>query len=112
MVRPGFTSQAMMPRKITLYHFTDAKNLPSIGERGLVPAPLLAFDRPNEQAVWLTLRPMLATELGDVMLTVQVDLFDRALCDDPEPDPYFKRPGWFIYHGTIPPEKIAFPDPA
>lgn len=55
---------------------------------------------------------MLATELGDVMLTVQVDLFDRALCDDPEPDPYFKRPGWFIYHGTIPPEKIVFPDPA
>ena len=41
----------MLSRPFTLYHFTDPANLPSIRERGLLPASLGVVNRPREKAV-------------------------------------------------------------
>ncbi|HVA17460.1 MAG TPA: hypothetical protein VMV59_07070 [Candidatus Dormibacteraeota bacterium] len=93
---------------IKLYHFTHAENLPSIRERGLVPAPLTAVcDQGHGKAVWLTRSPDRTPTEGTT--TVTLDLFDRRLCSDPEQDPLFMIPAWFIYRGTISPDKIEFP---
>jgi hypothetical protein len=110
----------MMRQPFTLYHFTDPANLPSIRERGLVPAPI--YDgRKHPEAVWLTRQPTNPLEPHcSAMLTVTLDLFDRRLCSDPDPelddlDPAIwgahpsYRLGWHIYRGTISPDKIKFP---
>jgi hypothetical protein len=47
----------MLSRPLTLYHFTDPADLPSIRERGLLPASLGVVNRPREKAVWLTSCP-------------------------------------------------------
>ena len=98
-----------MREPLTLYHFTDRANLPSIRKHGLTPHPLLAFPgREREKAVWLNSEPKNAADCyGAIMLTVQVDLFDLRLCSDPDDDDL--QPGWFIYRGVIPPDKITFP---
>ena len=91
----------------TLYHFTDAANLPGIRKRGLVPAPLLVFPRwQKHKGVWLTLSPDGSPCDGTTMLTVRLDAFDPRLHFDLEPDPEFQCADWRIYLGTIPPEKI------
>jgi hypothetical protein len=100
----------MLSRPLTLYHFTDPTNLPSIRERGLLPASLGVVNRPREKAVWLTSCPdeLPADFHQTLMLTVQLDQFDRRLCSDPEEE-LPPQPGWFIYRGVIPPDKITFP---
>jgi hypothetical protein len=47
----------MLSRPMTQCHFTDPANLPSIRERGLLPASLEVVNRPREKAVWLTSCP-------------------------------------------------------
>lgn len=87
-----------------LYHFTDAKNLPSIRKRGLLPRVGIVHPRAG-MVVWLTSRPVQSGD-GTTMLRVQLDRFDlRLLCSDPDDDP---SPGLFVYRGTIPPSKIDF----
>ena len=100
-----------MSDTLTLYHFTDPANLPSIRERGLVPAPLLAFPAwQKHKGVWLTLRPVLPCEYEcTAMLTVRLYALDSKLHFDLEADPDYRCEDWRIYLGTIPPDKIAFP---
>ena len=94
-------------RKQKLYHFTNPNNLPSIRERGLVPALPVVYEHVKVPVVWLNTQPENAADWGSVMLTVTLDEFDPRLWFDPNSS----RPveNWRIYNGTIPPDKIEFP---
>ena len=98
-----------MSHPLTLYHFTPAENLPSIRKRGLVPRPLRLYPHMGggAKAVWLNSRPENAADWGCVMLTAHLDPSHLHL--DPDPGQHHPIPGWSIYPGTIPPDKIVFP---
>ena len=102
-------SRALGVGRTKLYHFTDEANLPSIRERGLIPAPLLAFQgREHQKGIWLTAeRDNSPTDdPAATMLTVELDTYDPCLKYDLEPDSDLWVPHWRIYLGTIPPDRI------
>jgi hypothetical protein len=102
--------RALSKNWLTLYHFTDPANLPSIRERGLVPAPLRAHPgHEHRKAVWFTLRPNNPSDYEcTAMLTVQIYKFDPLLHRDIDPE-LLRIEDWRLYYGTIPPDKIEFP---
>lgn len=66
---------------MTLYHFTDPKNLPSIRKRGLVPRPLRHCPHMKGCVAYAeagTGSPG-GCESGAVMLTVHIDTSDVHL---------------------------------
>lgn len=84
-----------------LYHFTPAKNLPSIRKRGLLPF-IDENDPADPAAVWFTSYG--GDVRGEVRLTVQVP-------DDGHLEGGFgdESAEWYRYLGTIPPDQIEFP---
>jgi hypothetical protein len=90
---------------VKLYHNTLAKNLPGIRKRGLRPHATLAEDGAKwGKVVWFT---TVAPRPGEARaLVVEIDASDPRLEFAER-----LRPGaeWWVYRGTIPPDKIAFP---
>ncbi|MGH6670738.1 MAG: hypothetical protein ACRECV_02035 [Xanthobacteraceae bacterium] len=83
-----------------LYHFTDAKNLPGIRKRGLLPH--VGAARKWGKVVWFT---TFAPRPGEVSaLSVELDPCDPRL-EFAERLTYGE---WWVYRGVIPPDKIRF----
>jgi hypothetical protein len=86
------------------YHRTFAENLPGIRSRGLHPHKTLAEDGAKwGKVVWFS---TLAPRPGEARaLVVEIDPSDQRL----ELAERLGLGDWYVYRGTIPPNKIEFP---